>query len=133
MVGGTPAPAVGFSIGVERLVLLLEQMEGGLQPPSRAQVAVIALADEARLPAQLVALRLRRDGVSVITDVQRRSAKAQLNAAVKEQAQYAILLGTDELAAGTAMVKNLATASQETVPVERISPYLQQHLGEKAR
>ncbi|MGA0045350.1 MAG: histidine--tRNA ligase [Candidatus Kapaibacteriota bacterium] len=133
MVGGTPAPAVGFSIGVERLVLLLEQMEGGLQPPSRAQVAVIALAEEARLPAQLVALRLRRDGVSVITDVQRRSAKAQLNAAVKEQAQYAILLGTDELAAGTAMVKNLATASQETVSVERISPYLQQHLGVKAR
>jgi histidyl-tRNA synthetase len=133
MVGGTPAPAVGFSIGVERLVLLLEQMEGGLQPPSRAQVAVIALADEARLPAQLVALRLRRDGVSVITDVQRRSAKAQLNAAVKEQAQYAILLGTHELAAGTAMVKNLATASQETVSVERISPYLQQHLGVKAR
>lgn len=133
MVGGTPAPAVGFSIGVERLVLLLEQMEGGLQPPSRAQVAVIALADEARLPAQLVALRLRRDGVSVITDVQRRSAKAQLNAAVKEQAQYAILLGTDELAAGTAMVKNLATASQETVSVEHISPYLQQHLGVKVR
>lgn len=133
MVGGTPAPAVGFSIGVERLVLLLEQMEGGLQPPSRVQVAVIALAEEARLPAQLVALRLRRDGVSVITDVQRRSAKAQLNAAVKEQAQYAILLGTDELAAGTAMVKNLATASQETVSVERISPYLQQHLGVKAR
>ena len=80
-----------------------------------------------------MALRLRRDGVSVITDVQRRSAKAQLNAAVKEQAQYAILLGTDELAAGTAMVKNLATASQETVSVERISPYLQQHLGVKAR
>ncbi len=128
MVGGTPAPAVGFSIGVERLVLLLEQMEGGLPPAAPMQVAVVALSDEARLPAHLVALRLRRHGLTVITDVQRRSAKAQLNSAAKDQTVFAVLLGTDELAADTVTVKNLAAASQETIPAAQLPQYLQQHL-----
>jgi len=115
MLGGQETPAVGFSIGIERIVLLLEQQEGGFPPPPPVDVYVAAMTDSARVPAQLIALRLRRAGVSVLTDTQRRSAKAQLKEAAKENVRWAVLLGDDELAAQTVVVKTLHDGQQITV------------------
>ena len=115
MLGGQETPAVGFSIGVERVLLLMEQQEGGFPTHPTAQVYVAAMSDAARLPAQLTALALRRAGLSVLTDTQRRSAKAQLKEASKEQVRWALLLGDDELAAGTIVVKTLHDGEQATV------------------
>lgn len=120
MLGGASTPAVGFSIGVERMILLLEQLEGGFPPAAPIDAFVVAMSEEARLPAQLVALRLRRDGCSVVTDLQRRSGKAQLKEAVKERATVAILIGDDELASQTATVKTLADGSQVTIPLTQL-------------
>lgn len=115
MLGGQETPAVGFSIGIERIVLLLEQQEGGFPPPPPVDVYVAAMTDSARVPAQLIALRLRRAGVSVLSDTQRRSAKAQLKEAAKENVRWAVLLGDDELAAQTVVVKTLHDGQQITV------------------
>ena len=67
-----------------------------------------AFGDEARLPAQLIALRLRKAGMSVATDILRRSPKAQLKEADRSNARYALILGDDELAAQTVTVKRPA-------------------------
>ncbi len=115
MLGGQETPAVGFSIGVERIILLLEQQEGGFPQAPPADVYIAAMTDDARLPAQLMALRLRRAGLSVLTDTQRRSAKAQLKEAGKEQVRWALLLGDDELAAETVVAKAMHDGTQTTV------------------
>ncbi len=124
MIGGADTPAVGFSIGVERLMLLLEMQQGGFVEQPRAEVYVCAMTSEARLPAQLIALRLRRAGIRVVTDLLRRSAKAQLKEADKLGAQWCVVLGEDELANNVVGVKNLKTMEQQTVPTSTLTDYL---------
>lgn len=124
MLGGGDVPAVGFSIGMERLIILLEQAQGAANPVP-PDVYLSAMGDEARVPAQLLALRLRRGGWSVVTDVLRRSGKAQLKDANRFNVRYTMILGGDELAAGTITVKSMADGSQQTVPVTEIETYLQ--------
>lgn len=124
MLGGGDVPAVGFSIGMERLIILLEQAQGAANPVP-PDIYLSAMGDEARVPAQLLALRLRRGGWSVVTDVLRRSGKAQLKDANRFNVRYTMILGGDELAAGTITVKSMADGSQQTVPVTEIETYLQ--------
>lgn len=124
MLGGGDVPAVGFSIGMERLIILLEQAQGAANPVP-PDIYLSAMGDEARVPAQLLALRLRRGGWSVVTDVLRRSGKAQLKDANRFNVRYTMILGGDELAAGTITVKCMADGSQQTVPVTEIETYLQ--------
>ncbi len=125
MLGGSDIPAVGFSIGVDRLLLLIEQMEGGFAPVPSCDVYVCAMTDAARLPAQLVALRLRRAGIAAMTDLQRKSGKAQLKDADRTMATWAILLGQDELDGNTVMLKNLRTQEQRAVSLEHLLTEIQ--------
>lgn len=115
MLGGGDVPAVGFSAGVERLLLLMQQHEmQTLQ--ARPDAYLCAFGDAARTPVHLIALRMRRNAFSVITDVLRRSPKAQLKDAARVNARYAILIGDDELASGTAIVRDMDSGTQTTVP-----------------
>lgn len=124
MLGGGTTPAVGFSVGMERLMLLLEAQEGGFTTLPPTDVYCIALSETARLPVQLIALRLRRAGFTVVTDVLRRSAKAQFRDADKMPALCAVIIGDDELAAGVALVKNLKTSEQVSVPNAELPAHL---------
>ncbi|MBI2794349.1 MAG: histidine--tRNA ligase [Ignavibacteria bacterium] len=119
MLGGADVPAVGFSAGVERLLLILQQQD--LQNTQvRPDVYICAFGEEARTPAHLIALRMRRNAFSVITDVQRRSPKAQLKDAARVNARYAVLIGEDELASGTAIIREMDSGTQSTVPITEI-------------
>lgn len=123
MLGGGDVPAVGFSIGVERLLLILEAQNE--QPPTtNLDVFLCAFGDEARLPAQLIAMRLRREGLSVATDILRRSPKAQLKEADRSNARYALLLGEDELANEQITVKDMHEGSQVVVDQAHIVQHL---------
>lgn len=116
MLGGGNVPAVGFSIGIERLLMLLEVEQGGWAEPKGVDVYLCSIGPASVLPASLVALRLRRKGVTVATDLLRRSAKAQFKEANRLRANFTVTLGDDELAAGTVVVKNMQTGEQQTVP-----------------
>ncbi|RPI69601.1 MAG: histidine--tRNA ligase [Ignavibacteriae bacterium] len=124
MIGGGDVPAVGFSIGMERLIILLEQA-GGPGTPTPPDIYLCAMGDEARIPAQLLALRLRREGWSVVTDVLRRSGKAQLKDANRFNVRYTLILGDEELASGTIAVKNMADGQQTSVAVTDVASHLQ--------
>lgn len=124
MIGGGDVPAVGFSIGMERLIILLEQA-GGPGVPTPPDIYLCSMGDEARIPAQLLALRLRREGWSVVTDVLRRSGKAQLKDANRFNVRYTLILGDEELASGTIAVKNMADGQQTSVAVTDVVSHLQ--------
>jgi len=118
--GGPPTPAIGFAIGLERLVTLMDG--GGEVPPLPLFVA--PLGEAARLFALKLVEELRGGGVAVEMDHAGRSLKAQLKRADRLQARRAVILGDDELAAGEATVRDLATHNQERQPLAGLAARL---------
>jgi histidyl-tRNA synthetase len=120
--GGKPAPAVGFGLGIERLLLLLQEL--GLPVPStapRAYAVVLSPAAVARTMA--VIEQLRTVGVSVLMHAGGGSMKAQFKRADASGARYALIFGDDELARGEVSLKDLRQADnpQRTLALEDAS------------
>ena len=104
LLGGKPAPAVGFAIGMERLLDLWQQCQPQPVLPE-CQVYVIHQGEAAQRRAALLAEDIRDVGISVIVHAGSGSFKAQFKRADASGAQIAVILGEDELASGQVSVK----------------------------
>jgi histidyl-tRNA synthetase len=112
--GGKSAPAVGFGLGIERLLLLIQEL--GLPVPSGAPDAYAVIADPSALPRALPVLEaLRAQGVAVQMHAGGGSMKAQFKKADGSGARFALIFGGDELARGMVGVKALRDAGIEQV------------------
>ncbi len=112
--GGKPTPAIGFGLGIERLLLLLQQI--GVPVPDAAPDAYAVLPDAEALPQALVALDgLRRAGVAVQMHAGGGSLKAQFKKADASGARFALVFGADELAQRQVVVKPLRDAAAAQV------------------
>jgi histidyl-tRNA synthetase len=123
LLGGKPTPGIGFALGLDRVVLALESAGA---PPAQepAPIAVVVGADPADTVGRLaVATQLRDAGLAVHADLSQRRLGRQLEAAVKEGAHYAVILG-DELAAGDVQLRDLDGASQKLVPIADLAALL---------
>ncbi len=117
--GGDDIPGIGFAMGLERLVMLLKE-----KAPRRAagpDYYVAILTKDARIPAMGLVEALRKEGHSVATDWAPASLKSRLKRADKMEAREVIILGEDELAKKTAIVRHLGTHEQKTLD---LTPYL---------
>ncbi len=103
--GGPATPAVGYAQGIERLAMLLQDKFAPRR--SVAQLAIIPFSDAERDEAQKMAFQLRQAGIACSLDLAGRSVKAQLRRANRQQADYAIVLGPDELAQAQVQLKFL--------------------------
>ena len=119
MIGGRPAPAVGWGLGIERVLDLLKQE--GVEAPSRAWDAYVVVPDAAALPrATATAEALRASGLSVLLHAAGKdgpgSMKSQFKKADASGARHALIFGADELARGELSIKPLrdAAAAQRT-------------------
>jgi histidyl-tRNA synthetase len=122
--GGRPAPAVGFGMGLERLLLLLA--EAGLAPPAEPPVAYAIVPEPALLaPAMLAIEALRAAGVSVLMHAGGHGMKAQFKRADASGARYALVFGRDELARGELAVKPLRDpgAAQRALRLDDIAAW----------
>jgi histidyl-tRNA synthetase len=112
--GGKPAPAIGFGLGIERLLLLVDAL--GLEGPSQAPHAyVIVASNEATLQAAMLGESLRAAGLRVA--VHAGSIKSQLKRADGSGASHALIIGDDELREGRVVVKNLREGTQADKPL----------------
>ncbi|RVU45466.1 histidine--tRNA ligase [Rubrivivax rivuli] len=108
--GGKPAPGVGFGLGIERLLLLLEALE--LQPPPAAPDAYAVVPDLAALPQVMPLLEtLRAQGLAVVLNGGGGSMKSQFKKADASGARWALVFGADELARGEVALKPLRDAA----------------------
>lgn len=123
--GGSPTPSVGFGLGIERLMMILEQT-GYFAPTSEFDIALISATEAARIAIRKLARELREEGVRCWTDLDGRSLKSQLRQADKSGATIAVLIGDDELAAGTITVRKLSDGSQQSLPASQIVQALRQ-------
>ncbi len=105
-IGGKPTPCVGFGMGLERLLMLMEASGVDISPDC-VEYFVMVQRPEYRKEALKMVAALRSRGYSADTDFLDRSLKAQFKYADKIKARYAVVLGEEELASGTVKVKNL--------------------------
>ncbi len=119
--GGPAVPAIGFALGVERL---LESIGAPLDfPPGHPDVFIVymeAAADE----AFAIAGRLRQKGIAVEKAFKPASLKNQMGKADKSGARFALIIGEEELATGTAILKDLKNSTQQPVPLAALKEAL---------
>lgn len=112
-IGGPHVPAVGFGLGMERLLLVLESIGKQIPKPVRYDLYLASMGEKAEEAAFSLAFQLRKAGVSVEIDHVGRSVKAQLKYADKIGARYVLVLGENELAANKGKLKRMSDG-QET-------------------
>jgi histidyl-tRNA synthetase len=128
LLGGKPTPGIGFGLGLDRVILALEERGIG-NTGSAGTLAVVVGADPAATAARLkVATELRAAGLAVRADLGRRKLGRQLEAAVRDGARLAIIVG-DELHEGLVQVRDLGAASQKAVPLADLPALLRRKSG----
>ncbi len=129
LLGGKPAPAVGFAIGMERLIDLWGQYQPETAEPE-CDVYIVQQGDEAQRRAAVLAEALRDAGISVVVHAGSGSFKSQFKRADASAAAIAVILAGDELASGMASVKMLrqtaqsGDAMQQQVPLDDLVAFL---------
>ena len=111
--GGPDRAGIGFAAGLERLVLAMPPDAVAASTPD---AYVVAIGDEARQPAQVLARDLRHAGLCTLVDYDGRSPRSQMKRAGKAQAGHVLILGADELAGSRVSLKDMTTGEQEAVP-----------------
>jgi histidyl-tRNA synthetase len=121
--GGDKTPACGFGIGMERIILLLEDMGVVLQ--NEPNIYLVNVGDAAEKYALKLAETLRSQGLKVVLNSGGSSFKSQMKRADKSGAAFAVILGEDEMKEGVAQVKSLRVENvQSKIPLDELAAFL---------
>ncbi len=123
-IGGPEMPGVGFGMGLERLLLVLESIGKLPENNECPDVFLANIGDAADVFVQKLVLDLRKAGVSAERDYGERSLKAQMKYANKIGARFSAVIGDDDIEKGAVNLKNMQTGESEEVSVDTLSEYL---------
>ncbi len=115
--GGGSTPAVGFALGIERMLLELEAAGQLPQPSAPKRIYVASLGEPARMAAFRLIEQLLDGGVSAVGAVDRDGIGAQLGRADKLGVPYAIIIGQKEVREETAILRDMTSGAQEVLPL----------------
>lgn len=113
--GGRPAPAVGFAMGIERVILHLKKQGIPVPPLPHPLFFLAYLGQEAKEKALEYAARLRRAGVGAALAPGNRSLKAQLRQANSLGVRYALIMGEEELKEGKVLWRDMEKGEQQNL------------------
>ncbi len=130
--GGQSVPSLGFAMGIERIMLLLENQKTELPCPSPCDLYIAAMGEKAAIKATALCAELRSDGFKVQTDLCGRGLKAQMKFADKSGAAFTMVLGDNELLAGCAKLKNMQTGEEQDADLANLSAVLWEALRSSA-
>ncbi len=131
--GEDPYPAVGWALGLERLVMALEAKELLKVPTRKPRFFFAPMGDKAFEELYALALRLKRAGIWVeMSHEQGKKVKWLMKQADRSGAAHTLILGEDELASGQALLKNMATGEQASIPWQTIEEDLKRRTSEHA-
>lgn len=114
-IGGPSIPGVGFGLGKERLLILMEQNDIIVDDPNIPDISVSFIGDKARLYALDLVHKLRACGVSAIIDTLNRNLKGQMKYANKLNARYSVVIGENEIEKGIVTLKNMNSGEQKEI------------------
>ncbi|MCX6122798.1 MAG: histidine--tRNA ligase [Ignavibacteriales bacterium] len=118
--GGKQTPGVGFAAGIERLLIVLAKLNKNKFSSSAPVIYFVGLDETARIWTFSKASELRRQGICAEVDYLGRSVKSQMREANRQQAQYVIVVGEQELKTKIAKLKNMQTGVESTVLLDKI-------------
>jgi histidyl-tRNA synthetase len=118
--GGKPTPAVGFAVGMDRIVLNVKKQGDSTPVTSGFRIFVAYLGGKAKAGAVKLTAELRRAGIAAISSFGDRSLKAQLRQANTLGSAYALILGEEEVKSGTVVLRDMAKGEQRTVPMGEV-------------
>jgi histidyl-tRNA synthetase len=121
--GGPQTPGIGFAIGFDRLVEVMEQI-GGPSKESDLDLFIVTLGNEAMEKGYLWSCELNRKGISTDVDFRGKSLKALMKRANKLKAQYVLIAGENELEQGNVILRNMNTKEQVSLDVDTLVPEL---------
>lgn len=117
---GPATPAIGFAVGVERLLLALEKQNLLPNLPEEDKVFILGMGDAASKYAFALQQELRKEKINTIIDLACKSMKSQLKYANKIGAKYVIIIGDDELAQNEANIRFMEKGEQEAVSLDNL-------------
>lgn len=113
--GGKATGAVGFGLGMERLLMILQKQNSTIAENQNRQIYIGSMGEAGFLKAQELAFSLRKKGISAECDTVERSVKAQMKYANKIGVDYSVIIGDSELESGKVFLKNMTTGEQEEI------------------
>ncbi len=119
-VGGPDMPGVGFGLGKERLIMLMENAGETFGGEEKPQLFISWIGDKAKDYAVTLLHELRSEGVSADMDTRERNLKGQMKYANRLGAQYTVVIGDDEVSSGDLTLKNMETGEQTKVRREEL-------------
>ncbi|MHA6260306.1 histidine--tRNA ligase [Sporosarcina sp. CAU 1771] len=119
-IGGPSAPGIGFAMSIERLLLAMNAEGKSFEEEPGLDVYVVTMGDEAKHTGFKILNNLRTAGIRTDMDYMDRKMKAQMKSADRLNAKVVVVLGENEVAGNTAMVKNMADGTQEEIASEEL-------------
>ena len=116
--GGPALPAIGFGMGITRLILAMREAGTDNVPVPTPELYIAALGDRAAIKALEITERLRRDGRYAECDIVGRSLKAQMKYSAKIGAKYTLIIGDSEIETGRAQLRNMSDGTQAEVEID---------------
>ncbi len=119
--GGQAQPALGFAMGIERLLMVLESQQAELPVPRPCDIYIAPMGDAAILKAGVLCTALRDEGFEALTDIVGRGLKAQMRYANKIGARFTLVLGDSELESGKARLKCMENGEEQEIALDAIA------------
>ncbi|MCK8825233.1 histidine--tRNA ligase [Fuchsiella alkaliacetigena] len=119
-IGQREIPGIGFAMGIERIILALEEQEVELSLTVDLDLFIITIGEAAQKTAFKYLAKLREAGCRVEMDYLDRSVKGQMKCADRTNAQYSIILGENELEAGVATIRNMQSGEQQEIELHNL-------------
>ena len=116
--GGKPTPALGFGLGLERLLMVMDAQGCDYMEPKTCDLYIIPMGEDALKKAMGIASELREEGCFVEYDLIGKGLNAQMKYANKTGAKFVMVLGDNEIESGVAKLKNMATGEQTDIRLD---------------
>ena len=128
-IGGPEVPGVGFGLGIERLLLLMEENGYVIPEPDRTDVFIAFMGDQAKREGLSILHRLRQAGVRGEMDTLARKVKGQFKYANRLHAKYTVMIGDEEIEKGIVQLKDMDAHAQQEVRLEDLIDTIRENLG----
>ena len=119
-VGGPPIPGVGFGLGIERLLMLMDANGSEIPEPDTVDVFIVSIGDPARAKGLELLRKLHKKGIKAEMDALARNVKGQFKYAARLGAKRTIVIGDDELKKGTVQLKEMETHEQREIHIDSL-------------
>ncbi|CUU05405.1 histidyl-tRNA synthetase [Candidatus Thermokryptus mobilis] len=124
LIGGPDIPGVGFALGMERLLIILEKNNYNFGQDKKNLIFIASVGSRAKLHSLKIAQELRKKSIPCEIDLLNRSLKSQMKEANRQGARYVVIIGESEIEKDVCLVRDMNSGEQVEVPFGKIVEYI---------